>query len=377
MTIEILHGRAALSAMEETELPGGLSPRKFRIGEALQARTAATIAAARRGEITGRALREAFSTADFTLAAFATLDKRMLGKYDALPSVWRSYTTVTTVPDFRPTYLLDTWRNTIGFDAVPELTEYPGEDSRGSANYTISVAKYGRRFSLSWESMINNTAIGELENLPDVLAQQAAETEAINAVSNLILADRTGVNTAFFKSANGNAPTALPLTYDNLKTVLTAMAAKKSAISGRVVPSPPLVLVVPKALEMAANEIKNIREIRVTSGANEFLQNNVLSGIEIVVEPMLDYWNTHAKALTTWFILPKPGNSRPATWAAFLRGYETPDLRVQVSAGQNIGGGDISPMEGSFSEDSIQYRGRHIVGHQVGDPTFTYVSLGS
>ena len=92
---------------------------------------------------------------------------------------------------------------------------------------------------------------------------------------------------------------------------------------------------------------------------------------------MLDYYNTGAKAATTWYVLPKPNSGRPAVWAAFLRGHETPDLRVKVSGGNRIGGGEVSPLEGSFEADDIQYRGRHVLGHQTGDPTFTYVSNGS
>ena len=50
---------------------------------------------------------------------------------------------------------------------------------------------------------------------------------------------------------------------------------------------------------------------------------------------------------------------------------------MKSSTGQRVGGGDICPLEGSFEIDDIQYRGRHVLGHQVGDPTFTYVSQGS
>ena len=76
-------------------------------------------------------------------------------------------------------------------------------------------------------------------------------------------------------------------------------------------------------------------------------------------------------------MLPKPTSRRPATFAAFLRGHETPDLRYKADQGQRIGGGNISPLEGSFDIDDIQTRVRHVLGHQTGDPTFTYASYGS
>lgn len=378
MAIEILHGNQAVEAGSDAEFGGTTNPRNFRISESLLDRAHTLMSEAIAGRFgADRRLAEAFSTSDFTLAAFAVVDTEMMAQYNELPSVWRSYTTVTTVNDFRPKRLLDRWRNTIGFDVVPELTEYPAEDQRGNATNTISAAKYGRRFALSWESWLNNEAIQELEDLPGELARQARETETINAVSNLIAADRNGVNTAFFKAGNGNAPTALPLNLDNLDAALNAMAAKKSAISGRQITSPDLVVVVPRALERVMQRILGIRIIRRSDGSGGNIEYDNYVNVDYVVEPMLDYWNTGTKAAGTWFILPKPAAGRPASYAAFLRGHEVPDLRVRSQAGQRVGGGEITPLEGSFEADDIQYRGRHIVGHQVGDPTFTYVSNGS
>ena len=377
MSIEILHGDAAVEAGTDTEFAGTVSPRNYRISESLMDKAMTLMENAFRGKWgADKTLAEAFSTSDFTLAAFAAIDTEMLRAYDELPSVWRDYTTVTTVNDFRPKRLLDKWRNTVGFEPVPELTEYPAEDSRGKALYQISVTKMGRRFALSWESWINNEAIQELEDLPAVLARQARESEAINAVSNLIAADRNGVNTNFFKSGNGNAPGALALTLDNLDTVLGNMASKKSAVTGKVVASPDLVVVVPKALERTIQRILAIRTIRRTSGSDEYEYDNFVN-VDYVVEPMLDYWNTGNKAATTWFVVPKPASVQPALWAAFLRGHETPDLRVKASGSTRVGGGEVSPLEGSFEMDDIQYRGRHVLGHQNGDPTFTYASNGS
>ena len=75
--------------------------------------------------------------------------------------------------------------------------------------------------------------------------------------------------------------------------------------------------------------------------------------------------------------MPKPGARRPASFAAFLRGYESPDMRYKANAGQRLQGGDISPLEGSFDIDDIQTRVRHVLGHQTGDPTFTFASDGT
>lgn len=384
MTIELLSGQDAIDAASDSDFSGFANPRAYRIGEAT-----ATKAQTMLGEAFSNAwgadvrLAEAFSTSDFKLAAFKELDSELQAQYDELPTNWTAYTDQTTVRDFRPKRLLSRWRSTIGLARVPELTEYPADDRRGASDYAIQVAKYGRRFAISWEAWLNNEAIGELEDLPGELSRQARETEMIAAVSNLLKVDpktntAADVNTDFFKSANGNAPTSLPLTRTNLKTVLDGMATRTDPNSKRVIARPQVVVVIPKALESQLLSIIRPTEVRVTDEAgNVTIEGNEFSGLTYVVEPMLDFINTNAKAKTTWFVVPAPGSARPALWTAKLAGHETPDLRVKADGGQRVGGGDVSPLEGSFEVDDIQYRGRHIVGNQTGDALFTYVSRGA
>ena len=264
---------------------------------------------------------------------------------------------------------------------MPEATEFPKAAGQSFDQWWISVVKYGLSYGITFEARINNEAIGEIENLPGRLARAANETETINALSNLLAVDpqtnlAADLNTDFFKAANGNAPTALPLTAQNLDAVLDAMAQRKSK-RGRLTATPALQVLIPRALEQQANRIRNLRSIEITDGGIKTVYDNYLTSVDFVVEPMLDAIFTHAKAATTWFVLPKTGSIRPASFAAFLRGYETVDLRVKADAGQSASGGAISPLEGSFELDTIEYRARHIVGHQVGDPTFTYVSRGA
>ncbi|MEO5663505.1 MAG: hypothetical protein ABIR39_09480 [Nocardioides sp.] len=383
MTIELLSGDAAVEAASDSDFSGTLNPRNFRIGEASSTKARKTLAEAFSNQWGANVrLAEAFSTSDFKLAAAAELDKEMLAQYDELPTVWDQYTDTTTVRDFRPKRLVSRWRSTVGMARVPELTEYPADDRRGANEYAIMVAKYGRRFAISWEAWLNNEAVGELEDLPAELARQARETEMIAAASNLLLVNpltnvATDVNTAFFKAGNNNAPTALPLTRDNLKLVWDGMATKKDPQSQKVIARPEMVLVVPKALEATVLSITNPTVIRKTSGTTQTEESNEFSALSYVVDPMLDYLNTHANAATTWFLVPKPRSVRPALWVAKLAGHEQPDLRVKADTGRKVGGGDISALEGSFEIDDIQYRGRHIVGNQQADPLFTYVSRGA
>lgn len=388
MTIDLLTGDAAVEAASDQEFSGTVNPRFFKVNEALAQRAVTTMSSAFSNQWGADVrLAEAFSTSDFKLAAAQELDKEMLAQYEELPTVWDQYTDTTTVRDFRPKRLVSRWRNNLGMARVPELTEYPADDRRGATEYAIAVAKYGRRFALSWEAWMNNEAVQELEDLPGELARQARETEMIAAVSNLLLIDpasalrgeavATDVNTTFFKTANGNAPTQLPLTRANLKLVWEAMAVRKDPNSKRMIARPEMVLVAPKSLEATVLSIVRPTVVRTTVNGVEVEESNEFSALPYVIDPTLDFVNTNANAATTWFLLPKPRSTRPALWVAKLAGHEVPDLRVKADGGQRVGGGDVAPTEGSFEVDDIQFRGRHIVGNQAGDPLFTYVSRGA
>ena len=320
-------------------------------------------------------VREAFSTSDFTMAAFAIIDREVQAKLQEMEPNWKLYTSVTTVNNFLPKSIQDMTRPRIGLTKVPELTEYPAVDRSGYAEYQITVAKYGARFAASFEAWINDTAIDEIDNWPEVFAQAAFETEAIIAIQNLCNA--TGVNTDFFKLANGNAPDNAPLTLANLDAAIQEIQSRKSP-EGYPVYTPSLRLVIPPALSTTADRILSAKEIRTTVGTTEIISDNYLAGsVTKVVEPWLEVVNQGAKAATTWYLLPDPATARKSLWLARLRGHETPDIRYKADQGTRVGGGAIPFEEGSFECDDLQVRVRHIVGGATGDPLPTYVSEGS
>lgn len=388
MSIDILSGEAAIGAASESEFAGMVAPRRFRIDPKLAEKADTLLEAAMTGQWGAEVrLAEAFSTSDFKLAAFASIDTETLRRYRAQEPVWQQYCDQTLVNDFRPKRLRSSNEDFDAYDRVPEATEYPIGDKTNDAIYGIQVFKHGRRKAITWEAWKNNEAVDELGNLPDKLSRAAINTESLNAVGNLLAIDpltkrASDVNKSFFKNANGNAPTNAPFTRANVEAAITGMATRKDPVSGRTITRPDVVVVIPKALESAAIGIFSPQTVRVETTDAQGVkttteQTNPLAGTTWVVEPMLDWVNTHAKAATTWFVVPKPGGPRPALWTAKLRGYEAPDLRVKADAGQRIGGGAISPLEGSFEIDDIQFRGRHIVGRQTADPLFTYVSYGA
>lgn len=320
-------------------------------------------------------LKEALSTSDlFKSATGDVLDQQLLAAYQAQAPQWASFATRTTVRNFKPKRMVDILGGRSSLDRVPELSEYPGADYK-TREYFIKVAKFGRMFGISWESLINDD-IDEVRTIPNAFATAAALTEE-NAALGLIADLSTGApNTAFFKDYSGESvpgpnttPATAALSTEALAAAITTVKGRKDYQGNPVAPGR-LVLVVGPALEMTARQILSATEIRQTVGTRTSVMPNYLAGVvDLVVHNRL--------AGTAWFVLPAPTEARPALAVAFLTGYETPDIRQKADAGQRVGGGAIDPDEGSFDVDGVYFRVRHVVGAGTVDPLHTYASTGA
>lgn len=309
---------------------------------------------------------EALSTSDlFKSAAGDVLDREMLRQYEAMPRQWGKFSARTTVKDFRKKYLRELSGGRRRFERVPELTEYPSADY-AVAERTIQVAKYGRRFGYSFEAQVNDQ-IDELQQVPGEFSNAATLTEDYVTLQQLANPVTGAPNTGFFTAGNGNIGTGV-LTAERVQTAITTVSTKRDA-DGNLLSPGPLQLVVGPALQFTAQRILDQTEVRVTSGSTQTVEPNPLRGkITLTVLENLPG--------TAWYVLPLPTAPRPAFYTAFLRGWETPDLRYKNDQGRRAGGGDIPPEEGDFDVDAIFWRARHIVGAAGGDPIFTYASDG-
>ena len=335
-------------------------------------------------------LEEALSTSDFQAAAFEVLDRELMERYTDLPQTWSEYVRRTTVRDFKKKKLVDLMGGRAGLDKVPELTEYPARKV-AKALYEIFVEKYGGRFHISWESIVNDE-LGELSDLPGNLAVGARDTESRAAAK--LLTDGNGANDAYFNATawgrtydlatgtwSGGSSNLLAgnpaLSTTSLQNALTAIKKRRDP-EGRPIQVPKFKLVVPPDLEIEARKILDAKEIRDVSGSRTTIMDNWMSGtVGLVVEPWLSVEDAGANAATSWWIVPDPQSSRAAFFMAFLRGHEVPDLRVKADAGQRVGGGQIGAEEGSFDVDDIQYRVRHVLGTTGTDMIATAFSNGS
>jgi hypothetical protein len=318
-------------------------------------------------------VREALSTSDlFVSATGDVLDRELLAQYTAIQAEWAGFATRTLVRNFKPKKMIDILGGRTALERVPELTAYPGAEY-DTREFEIQVAKFGRQFGFSWEALVNDD-LDELMQIPNRFADAASITETNAALEQIANLTTGAPNADFFKDYSAvdgyvgtglnTTPVAAVLNEANLQTAIEAIRQRKDT-EGNIVPAGRLILVVGPAQEFNARRILNATEIRVTNGSRTTLEPNPLRGaVDLVVLNRLPG--------LAWFVLPAPNQGRPAVAVAFLRGFETPDIRQKANAGQAR-----QPDEGDFDDDSVRYRVRHVTGGAKVDPVHTYAGTGT
>jgi hypothetical protein len=324
-------------------------------------------------------VQELMTTSDFPKLFGDVLDRALLAQYEQISPIWSGVATRVQVNDFRAKHWIDLLGGRAELDPVGQGGEYPAR-ALTEGDYNLTVGKFGARLPLTWEMIINDD-LGAFQTAPARLAQAAVDTE--DKLNTRLYATATGPNTAFFTGAT--APDNKALTVDNLSAALTTVATRRDS-DNRPIMIRAFVLVVPPALEVMAHNIVNATLIRLrndassASGARDIEVTNWLAGKVTIVTnpwlPVIDLSGSGANAAKTWYLFPAPSTPRPALVMGFLRGHETPDLRVKADGGQRVGGGSVPAEEGSFDNDDIQYRIRHVTGGTTLDPIATYASVG-
>jgi len=336
-------------------------------------------------------LQEGISSSDLPVQLAPTLNKIMLENYQVQPRVWDQFATRLVVDDFRPVVFQNMRYEDDGLDnagdtfregslpTVQEYSEYPTAGWFSVTEQTMQVKKAGTRIRFSWETIVNDGQIGLLERLPIELAQKAAGKEDEEVTKQLI--SPTGLNTGNFNSGNQNVIAGNPaLTLESLEAAIEA--ANLQTNNGRLIaPVTQFALVVPRGLEMTARKILAIQEVRseVTAGStvtSTVSGNPIGSQVTIVVNDWLTRINPSAGNF--WYLIPVPNQSlNPNVALGFLRGYETPELRIKMNGGLYLGGGEVPAREGSFDNDDFEMRIRHIATGGFIVPAGTIASTGA
>ncbi len=315
-------------------------------------------------------LRESHTTSDFPILFGDYMTRTLAQSYEATPTIWQTFAQRITAPDFRQRRIVDV---TGGMGILPLVAEREPYKQRSitESQFAWQLQKRGALFDWTWEMQLADE-FGIFQGLPGRLGVAARRTEDYVATAALIDTDGSG------PAAFLGTPGTLPLTRGNLQAAMLAISVKRDSDGYPIFLDKPI-LMVPEALAMDAQNIVNtvFVETTVSSVATRVNGNGLQYTPTVVVNPFLTIANSSNKAPATWFLLPASKSARPAVYQGFLAGYETPDLRYNNVQGQRPGGGSIAPAEGSFENDTITYRERHVVSGSPGFGTAAYVSEGS
>jgi hypothetical protein len=336
-------------------------------------------------------LQEGISTSDLPIQLAPVINKILLQNYEATPKVWDRFATRLVVDDFRKQQYLnlryedeglsnqgDTFREG-SLPTVGEYDEYPTAGWFSVTESDFSVKKAGQRVRFSWEAVVNDGNISLLERLPIELGLKAAGKEDEEVTKQLVMS--ASVNTNNFKAGNNNLLSGNgALTLTNLEAAI--QAANLQQYNGKLIqPVSRFALVIPRALELTAKKILAVQTVETSSTVGSILTktitgNPIGSQVEIVVNDWITKINSGAGAY--WFLIPVPSATlNPSVVLGFLRGFETPELRVKSAAGQSLGGGALPENYGSFDNDDWQMRIRHIATGGFFVPAGTIVSTGA
>jgi hypothetical protein len=333
-------------------------------------------------------LHEAISPSDFPLILGDTIDRIVLAKFKSVSPTWEQYMKVGTVQDFRA---VERYRCSLGRGVLP-VVGVGGSytfDKPGESHYTFSVQKRGGVRPIYWETLINDD-LGALQDTPADMARQATNTEAYVATS--LFAANTTLYAINHTAEDGN-------TYSNKGTAKFSANALAAALSvmgeypgddvdGMPIMNDPVYIVVgTKDMEFRVNQVLSsqiVQYVDVAGGDGTNLPTGNLLSVEVrqrlkcVFNPFLRLFDTNYR--TSWYLFADPAD----IWAvefARLAGYEAPQLFMEASAQLGLSGGLASPMDGSFSNDTVNYKVRVVMGgshtNAVGGWRGTYMSDGT
>ena len=218
---------------------------------------------------------------------------------------------------------------------------------------TVTPAKFGGLYSISWEDIINDD-IGSLRRIPKYVAFSAALTvykviaDILNGNPNM--ADGTPVWDATRSNTGTDA-----LSYDNMLTAWnTVMNQTYPGLSDYPMLIEPKYLVIPTQLWQTA---KTIRDSKNKPG--DLANPNILQGqFEYIVFPTLD-----TAGHNDWLLFADPKRA-PTIELGFLGGRDRPEVIAQpAGAGEN------------FTSDKVTFKVRFVTGAAVVSPYTSYKSV--
>jgi hypothetical protein len=337
-------------------------------------------------------LREAISSTDAVFSLPSLLNLQFIPQLPEKEKDLAVIAPVRTAKDFNPITLLSMISghtdgslnesnlkgSALGVDGalppIPEGTPYPMVTiGSGQESFYQKITKYGVRLAYTWEARIQDS-VGFLDGLPAELLATVVDTRYSALHDALALATTSA---GAYVLPNGIT---VP---DNAKLIgnsANVLAAASMALGERTINGRPIGDISSFNLFVAVGKKKKVEWDLERARATV----QIIDGSEVKTPPpslVPDVTIIESPRYTgdAWKLVPKPGTTkgRPVLEQIRLRGYENPELRVLANTGDYIGGGKVSPFEGSFSADTIDLRLRLVSGAALWDAAWIVSSTGA
>lgn len=334
-------------------------------------------AAFRGDRISAGKLAEVHSTSDLKFNIAHLITSVALPQFDEAERTWNQVAGTRVVPDFGPVRLQSIFGELTGagvhenggLPVVPEAAPYPYVTVTGQEAFYAKLSKLGAKFGFTWESSVNDI-VGFFEAIPGELVQLALDTEEREVYEALVngttneLASQTLPDGTVTDANAAISPEAIWAAILQLQNTIVN-GRKVGRANGYNV-------VVPAGTGDFVNYALNRTILQVVDGSIVYGpgDRSALNNVTVVETTFLTG--------TNWIVLPKPGAiRRPVLELLRLRGYEAPELRVHGDTGSYVGGSAVSPFEGNFDADVIDYRIRYVAGGVMWSSVYSVKSDGS
>jgi len=363
---------------DQFSLDGRLKPANHLVTRAKVSEADRLLTLASQGDkIAAGKLAEVHTTSDLKFNVAHLISSVVIPQFDEAERTWTKVAGVRTVPDFGPVRLMSMFGSLTGsgvaeeggLPTVPEAAPYPYVTITGQEAFYAKLRKLGAKFGFTWESNVNDI-VGFFEQIPGELIQLALDTEEREVYEALIEGTTNTLGSQELPDGTTTDPNA-PISPEAIWAAVLQL--QNVEVNGRKVGrATGYNVVVPAGtadfIEWKLNQnIIQIQDGLVTYGPGD---RSVFNNISIVESAYVTG--------TNWYVLPKPNAiRRPVLELLRLRGYEQPELRIHGDTGSYVGGSSVSPFEGNFDNDTIDYRIRYVAGGVLWSDDFSVHSDGT
>lgn len=280
------------------------------------------------------------STSDFPLILGEVMNKRLRAAYQSAPRSFTAFSRRSDVSDFKTI-------NTLALSGAPDLDEVKesGEYTYGSMSeegQSYNLKTYGKIISITRQALINDD-LSAFTRIAPAFGTSAAEKETEIVYGLLTSNVKMSDNLALFHATHKNLGTAGALSETTLSEARKMLRKQTGLKDSRPLNLTAEYLIVPAALETAAQKLLSAVLAAQTSNVNVFSNS-----LTLIVEPRLD-----AASETAWYLAASP--SRIDTFEyGYLSGNE--GVYTEIENGFDVDGVKIKARL-DFAAGAVDFRG--------------------